>query len=127
MITGLVGSLRINNRIKKLNSKENCKIHFWSKLINCNSFKMCEGYLNLSIGLFCLVFLASQTIAVPSTFLGKGIYETYSAKQSLLTSSSKEKDKFFLGNGGNSRAPAHDTPASPCKCCKLAFFTIHLQ
>lgn len=67
----------------------------------------------------CLIVIFSPTYAFSSRVNGKGIYETFNAKQSLVSATKRETEKFFFGGGsGNMRAPTHDTPASPCKCSK---------
>lgn len=64
-----------------------------------------------------LIFGVTHIFAFTSTYHGKGAYHAHNAKQSLATAGQKDTQKFFLGNaGGSMRAPAHDTPASPCKC-----------
>lgn len=69
-------------------------------------------------------------ICAYSTSNGKGIYQTYNSKKSLTSATKKDPEKFFLGGSGSStndhisRAPSHDTPASPCKCSKCNFFNI---
>lgn len=70
------------------------------------------------------VFVFVVQIGAYSTSNGKGVYKTYNAKKSLasaLTATKKESEKFLFNNMMNdhlSRAPSHDTPASPCKCSK---------
>lgn len=85
---------------------------------NNNIMKVnCLGYW---LTTWSLVFLLCVThiFAFASTYHGKGAYQAHNAKQSLavVVDEQKETDKFFGSAGANSRAPAHDTPASPCKC-----------
>lgn len=82
--------------------------------------------------LIILVYMLSFVlhICAYSTSNGKGIYQTYNSKKSLTSATKKDPEKFFLGGSGSStndhisRAPSHDTPASPCKCSKCNFFNI---
>lgn len=69
---------------------------------------------------YAFVFVAQ--INAYSTSNGKGVYKTYNAKKSLAAlTTKKEPEKFLFNNmmmNDHSRAPLHDTPASPCKCSK---------
>lgn len=69
-------------------------------------------------------FMFITQICAYSTANGKGIYKTYNSKKSLAAAAATKKDsEKFLFNSMNdhSRAPSHDTPASPCKCSKYLF------
>lgn len=71
--------------------------------------------------LFILASMFVAQICAYSTSNGKGVYKTYNTKKSLTAvATKKESEKFIFNsmNNDNSRAPAHDTPASPCKCSK---------
>jgi len=60
-----------------------------------------------------VLLFVTHTVAFASS-AGKGDYEAYNSKKLILTSDKKSTGKFFTG--GSNRAPAHDTPASTCKC-----------
>lgn len=69
------------------------------------------------------VFVFVAQIGAYSTSNGKGVYKTYNAKKSLTAlTTKKDSEKFLFNNMMNthSRAPSHDTPASPCKCSKYS-------
>lgn len=66
----------------------------------------------------CLVMFGTHTLALASNSAGKGDYEPYNAKKLTQTAEKKSMAKFF--GGGSNRAPAHDTPASACKCSKYS-------
>lgn len=69
------------------------------------------------------VFMFVAQIGAYSTSNGKGVYKTYNTKKSLTANVATKKDseKFLFGNtNDHSRAPSHDTPASPCKCSKYS-------
>lgn len=67
---------------------------------------------------YLILFLMTISSAFSSQSPGKGDYEMYNTKQTIATDNKKDTDKFFGSSLGNTRAPAHDTPASPCKCSK---------
>lgn len=72
--------------------------------------------INYGIWSAAIVLLfVTHTVAFASS-AGKGDYEAYNSKKLILTSDKKSTGKFFTG--GTNRAPAHDTPASTCKCSK---------
>lgn len=68
---------------------------------------------------YMLIFV-SHICTAYSTSNGKGIYQTYNTKKLSTSPAVKaNSEKFFLSSmSDHSRAPAHDTPASPCKCSK---------
>lgn len=80
----------------------------------------CRVYLIVSV----YVLGSALHIFAYSTANGKGIFQTYNAKKSVVAGSKGDSEKFFFGGGSGSvndhisRAPSHDTPASPCKCSK---------
>lgn len=77
-------------------------------------------YMDLIFTLCYVILFATHISAYSSTSNGKGRYKTYNAKKSLSAVETKrDPEKLFLGSmSDNSRAPSHDTPASPCKCSK---------
>lgn len=96
----------------------------------------CKDYL------VAIVYVLSCTIHISaySTAHGKGIFQTYNAKKSSIASGAKgESEKFFFGGGSSSnsandhisRAPSHDTPASPCKCSTpillISNYSVHMH
>lgn len=92
-----------------------------------NTVKMYFNHKNYCWSTMCwLVLLISVTYisAFSSTYQGKGGYQAHNAKQSLAVASQKDTEKFFGNAGSSMRAPAHDTPASPCKCSKLWIYQI---
>lgn len=80
----------------------------------------CTDCLIIGIVLSCILHIGAY-----STANGKGIFQTYNAKKSIASGAKTDSEKFFFGGGSGtvndhiSRAPSHDTPASPCKCSKL--------
>lgn len=70
--------------------------------------------------LFVLSCMFVAQICAYAASNGKGVYKTYNSKKSLTAAATKKDAEKFLFNSmnDNSRAPAHDTPASPCKCSK---------
>lgn len=76
--------------------------------------------------LIVIVYVLSCILHIDaySTANGKGIFQTYNAKKSVASGTKTDSEKFFFGGGSGSvndhisRAPSHDTPASPCKCCE---------
>lgn len=77
--------------------------------MHCTNYWPTTGWLVLLCGV-------AHIFAYPSTHQGKGAYQAHNAKQSLSMDGQKDTEKFFSNSGGSMRAPAHDTPASPCKC-----------
>lgn len=71
-----------------------------------------------SIALIMLMLYITCTVAFASS-AGKGDYEPYNSKKLWLGPATEKKStsKFF---SGSNRAPAHDTPASTCKCSKYS-------
>lgn len=68
---------------------------------------------------YLIIVFTTNSLAFSSQTPGKGDYEMYNSKQAISTTDNKkDTDKLFASSLGNSRAPAHDTPASPCKCSK---------
>lgn len=98
---------------------------FWNRR-NSRCAKMIRIYYGYGIWSAALVLLfVTHTVAVASS-AGKGDYEAYNSKKLILTSDKKSTGKFFTG-GGN-RAPAHDTPASTCKCSKYILAkSLHIE
>lgn len=73
--------------------------------------------------LFVLSCMFVAQICAYAASNGKGVYKTYNSKKSLTAAAAaatkKDAEKFLFNSmNDNSRAPAHDTPASPCKCSK---------
>lgn len=82
--------------------------------------------VNYVESLFTLVYIlifATHVCIAFSSSNGRGIYQTnYNTKKNSSPAVKKEAEKFFLGAmTDHSRAPSHDTPASPCKCSKFTF------
>lgn len=78
---------------------------------------------------FVLLITVTHSFAY-SMGSGKGAFQTNNVKPtatplSLSTTTivdGKVKDRSFQNAGGNIRAPAHDTPASPCQCSEFTFY-----
>lgn len=75
-------------------------------------------------------FILAAVLTVFSTiFVGisgfsatAGKYDAYFAQPKEISSDSGYMKNFFGIFGNNNRAPAHDTPPSPCNCSKCLTF-----
>lgn len=85
----------------------------------------CVDYVPTLI--YLMIFVVNICTAF-STSNGKGIYQTYNTKKFATSPAmKKESEKIFFGlTNDHSRAPSHDTPASPCTCSKCYFFLCKL-
>lgn len=67
--------------------------------------------------LLMLLLFIMYAVALASN-AGKGDYEPYNSKKLWLAPEAKSMSSAKFFTGVFNRAPAHDTPASACKCSK---------